>query len=46
MSEIKLTKEQFDLLYEQLKVPAQINKDDIFECYDAAFDNAEVLLLA
>lgn len=44
MSEIKLTKEQFDLLYEQLKVPAQINKDDIFECYDAAFDNAEVLL--
>ena len=44
MSEIKLTKEQFNLLYEQLKVPAQINKDDIFECYDAAFDNAEVLL--
>ena len=31
MSEIKLSKEQFEQLYEQLKVPAQINKDDIFE---------------
>ena len=40
----KLNKEQFDQLYEQLNVPAQILKDDIFDCYDFAFDNASKLL--
>lgn len=44
MTTIKLNREQFDQLYEQLKVPAQINKDDIFECYDFAFENANDLL--
>ena len=44
MSEIKLSKTQFNNLYEQLRVPAQINKDEIFECYEAAFDNAQILL--
>ena len=44
MPEIKLNKEQFDQLYEQLHVPAQILKDDIFECYEFAFDNASNLL--
>jgi len=40
MNENKLNREQFDQLYEQLRVPAQINKDEIFECYEFAFENA------
>ncbi len=40
MNENKLNREQFDQLYEQLRVPAQINKNEIFECYEFAFENA------
>ena len=40
----KLNREQFTQLYKSLNVPEKINEDDIFECYDLAFDNAENLL--
>lgn len=46
MQSNKLNKEQFDAIYEQLKVPAQILKDDISECYDFAFESAQKLLEA
>ena len=36
--------EQLNQLLEQLKVPSKISRDDIFECYDFAFDNANELL--
>ena len=40
----KLSREQFAQLCKNLNVPSQINEDDIFECYDLAFDNATNLL--
>ena len=40
----KLSKEQFDAVYEQLKVPAKIDKDEIFDCYEFAYDSAVKLL--
>ena len=46
MQVTKLSKEQFDAVYEQLKVPAKILKDDIFECYEFAYDSATKLLEA
>ena len=44
MDVVKLNKEQLNQLLEQLKVPSKISRDDIFECYDFAFDNANELL--
>ena len=40
----KLNKEQFEQLYAQLNVPSLVKKEDIFECYEFAFDNAIELL--
>ena len=44
MPAIKLTKEQFNQVYEQLHVPSQIDKEDIFDCYEFAFENASKLM--
>lgn len=44
MNSLKLTKEQFDQVYEQLRVPTSINKEEIFECYEFAFENASKLM--
>lgn len=44
MNVSKLDRQQFDLICEQLKVPTQLNKDEIFECYEFAFDNAVNLI--
>ena len=40
----KLSKEQFDQLYLALRVPERIVKEDIFECYDFAYDSSLKLL--
>lgn len=39
----KLTKQQFDSLYEQLNVPASISRERIYEAYEFAIENAEEL---
>lgn len=44
MKTAKLNKEQFSQLFKNLKVHESINEDEIFDCYDFAFDNAEKLL--
>ena len=44
MNTIKLTKEQFEQIYSQLNIPKEIEKGEIFECYEFAFENATKLL--
>lgn len=40
----KLTRTQFDQVYEQLQVPVSIDKEDIFEAYEFAVENAKNLV--
>lgn len=40
----KLNKEQFSQVYKHLRVPDVIPLDDVYECYDFAFDNALKLM--
>ena len=40
----KLNQDQFNQLFSNLNVPETIVREDIFECYDFAFDNAVKLL--
>ena len=40
----KYTREQFDQLCVQLNIPESISKDDVFEAYEFAVDNAQQLV--
>ncbi len=39
-----LSKEQFNTLLEQLRVPAELNKEELFDCYEFAHENAVKLV--
>ena len=43
MANLKLSKSQFKQLYSQLKVSPLIDEEEIFECYEFAFENADQL---